>query len=307
MRPRPDVLLGPLPLVLVAVAAGLALPSERLAKHADLVLAALVFAVALTIPPEQLRAAASVWPRIGMIVLLPFATLLPVSIGLGFLFEGPEREGLLTLGLAPSEVAVVALVGLAGGNAAVTVAVVSLSLVVSALAAPLIAPFLVDTEIEPSELLVRFSLVVLVPLAVGLALRAGGRLARVEPAAERAATLVLALLVYAVLGDLGNLSGLGPASLAAALFLAASLVLGALLLPLLGEIRTGAFAFALRDFAVAAALATQLHAPGAGATAAVYGVLMLVAATTAASLLRRHIARATRRRPRSAGSRTRAA
>jgi len=246
-----------------------------------------VFAVALTIAPERLLAAASAWPRIGTIVVLALATLLPLSIGLGLLFEGPEREGLLALGLAPSEVAVVALVALAGGNAAVAVAVVALSLVVSALAAPLVAPLLADTEIEPSRLLLRFSLVVLIPLGLGLALRAGGRLARVEPVAERATTLVLALLVYAALGDLGDVSELGPASLAAALFLAASLVLAGLLLPLLGDLRTGAFAFALRDFAVAAALATQLGAPGAAATAAVYGVLMLVAATVATSLLRR--------------------
>jgi len=284
---RAGALLQPLPLVLAAAAAGLLLPSEQLAERTDLILAGLVFAVALTIAPERLLAAASAWPRVGTIVVLALATLLPLSIGLGLLFEGPEREGLLALGLAPSEVAVVALVALAGGNAAVAVAVVALSLVVSALAVPLVAPLLADTEIEPSRLLLRFSLVVLIPLGLGLALRAGGRLARVEPVAERATTLVLALLVYAALGDLGDVSELGPASLAAALFLAASLVLAGLLLPLLGDLRTGAFAFALRDFAVAAALATQLGAPGAAATAAVYGVLMLVAATVATSLLRR--------------------
>ena len=284
---RAGALLQPLPLVLAAAAAGLLLPSEQLAERTDLILAGLVFAVALTIAPERLLAAASACPRVGTVVVLALATLLPLSIGLGLLFEGPEREGLLALGLAPSEVAVVALVALAGGNAALAVAVVALSLVVSALAAPLVAPLLADTEIEPSRLLLRFSLVVLVPLGLGLALRAGGRLARVEPVAERATTLVLALLVYAALGDLGDVSELGPASLAAALFLAASLVLAGLLLPLLGDLRTGALAFALRDFAVAAALATQLGAPGAAATAAVYGVLMLVAATVATSLLRR--------------------
>ncbi|MGH3029375.1 MAG: bile acid:sodium symporter [Gaiellaceae bacterium] len=261
MRRRPAALLEPLPLVLVAAGAGLALPSEQLASHADLVLAALVLAVPLTIAPERLRAATSAWPRIGVAVLLPLATLLALAIGLSLLFDGPAREGLLALGLAPSEVALVALVALAGGDAAVALTAVTLSLVVSALAAPLIAPLLVDTELEPSQLLVRFSLVVLVPLAPGLALRTGGRLARVEPAAERAATLLLALLVYAALGDLDDLSALGPASLAAALFLAASLVPAWLLLPLLADLRTGAFAFALRDFAVAATLSCTRPAP----------------------------------------------
>jgi hypothetical protein len=58
----------------------------------------------------------------------------------------------------------------------------------------------------------------------------------------------------------------------------------------------GAFAFALRDFAVAAALATQLESPGAASTAAVYGVLMLVAAATATELLRRQSRAAAGRR-----------
>jgi hypothetical protein len=57
--------------------------------------------------------------------------------------------------------------------------------------------------------------------------------------------------------------------------------------PLLGELRTGGVVFALRDFAVAAALATQFHSPGASAIPAIYGVLMLVFAATAAPLLRR--------------------
>jgi hypothetical protein len=45
--------------------------------------------------------------------------------------------------------------------------------------------------------------------------------------------------------------------------------------------------FALRDFAVAAALAGQFDSPGAAATPAVYGVLMLTLAAAAAPMLRR--------------------
>lgn len=149
------------------------------------------------------------------------------------------------------------------------------------------APLLVDTAIEPGELIVRFSLVVLVPLAVGLAVRARTREPRLEAFGDRAATLVLAVLVYAALGDLGDLSRLGGAIAASALFLAASVAVAVLLRPMLGELCTGGFVFALRDFAVAAALAGQFDTPGAAATPAVYGVLMLTLAAAAAPMLRR--------------------
>jgi predicted Na+-dependent transporter len=47
----------------------------------------------------------------------------------------------------------------------------------------------------------------------------------------------------------------------------------------------GAFAIAMRDFAVAAALATQAFGTAAGAVPGVYGVVMLVAGTIAAGRL----------------------
>jgi predicted Na+-dependent transporter len=47
----------------------------------------------------------------------------------------------------------------------------------------------------------------------------------------------------------------------------------------------GAFGIAMRDFAVAAALATQAFGPGAGAVPGVYGVMMLIAGAIAASRL----------------------
>ena len=280
-------LLEPLPLVLIAAAAGLVAPSERLAERVDLILAALVLAVALTIEPRRVRAALERWRTIAVLSLLPFATLLPLAVGLGALFAAPERDGLLALGLASTEVAAAGLVALAGGDAALALAAVSASLVVSALLAPVAVPLLAEGSPDPLELIVRFSLVVLVPLALGLALRAGGRRREVEPVAERGATVILAVLVYASLGDVEDPAELGAAVLAAALFLAGSAIVAELLRSVLGDRRTGPFAFALRDFAVAAALATQLESRGAASTAAIYGVLMLVAAAAATELLRR--------------------
>lgn len=287
MRWLATAALTPLPLVLIAAGAGLLWPSRELAGRSDLILAALVLAVALTVDPRRFRAVARARKRIAAAVLLPLVLLLPLAIALATLFDGAAHDGLIALGLASTEVAAAGLVALAGGQAALALTVVALSLGVTAVAAPIVAPLLLDTALDPGELIVRFSLVVLIPLAAGLAVRARTRNPRLETAADRAATLLLALLVYAALGDLGELSRFGDALAAAALFLAASVAVAMLLRPVLGELRTGGFVFALRDFAVAAALAGQFDSPGAAATPAIYGVLMLTLAAGAAPMLRR--------------------
>lgn len=278
--------LNPLPVTVLALAAGLVLPSRTLARGDEVILAALVLAVALTIDPSRLRAPIRAWPRIAAAAVLPLFTLLPVAVGLGLLFEGPEREGLLALGLSSTEVAAAALAGLAGGSAPVTLAIVVLSLFLTAGAAPLLAPLVARSSIGPGFLLVRFSLVVALPLAAGLASRARGRLREMERGAERASPILLGLLVYAVVSGLRSPTELGGAVLAGVLFLGASVFLALALRPLLGDLRSGGFAYALRDFAVAAVLAGQLGTPGAEATTAVYGPLMLIAAAGAAAILR---------------------
>jgi predicted Na+-dependent transporter len=277
----------PLVLVVLALVAGLLAPSEELADHSDLILAALVLAVSLTIDPGRLIAAARAWRPIVLLSLLPFAMLFPLALALGRLFDGPEREGLIALGLAPTEVATAGLVALAGAGTELALAVIALSLVASALLAPLLAPLVAEASPDSGELLVRFGLVVLVPLAVGLAVRASRRAGSAVALADPAATVVLALLVYAALGDLGSRSSLGGAVLAGTLFLAASAAVALLLHRALGGGLTGPFVFSLRDFAVAAALAGELAAPGAAATPAVYGALMLVLAAGVAAVLRR--------------------
>lgn len=290
MRRPATGLANPLPPVLLASVAGLVAPSPALADRADLILAALVLAVALTIDPVRIRDALGARRRVALAVLLPPALLLPLALAVGALFDDAPRDGLVALGLASTEVAAAGLVAAAGGNAAIALAVVTLSLGLTAVTAPVLAPLLVDASVDPGELIVRFSLVVLVPLAVGLAIRARLRDGRIERPAERGGILLLAVLVYASLGELGDLADLGAALLAALLFLGGSLTLALLLRRLIGELRTEGLAFALRDFAVAAALATQLGTPGAAATAAVYGALMLVVAAALAPFLRRRVA-----------------
>jgi predicted Na+-dependent transporter len=57
------------------------------------------------------------------------------------------------------------------------------------------------------------------------------------------------------------------------------------------------FAVALRDFAVAATLATQAFGPRAAAVAGIYGVLMLITGAVASATLRRTAWHPATRRP----------
>lgn len=102
------------------------------------------------------------------------------------------------------------------------------------------------------ELVVRFSLVVIVPLLAGLFLRARSRGETLARYGESVSIVILALLVYASLGELGALSDLGAATLASLAFFGGSLLVAILLRLALGEFRTGGLVFSLRDFAVAA-------------------------------------------------------
>lgn len=276
---------GPLPLVTAAAVAGVVWPSRAFAARSDLLLGLLVLAVGLELSPRRLWAVRSSWRQLLLLVVLPPALLAPIAVGLSRLFAEPERSGLVALGLAPTEVAAAALVALAGGDAALTIAVVAVSLLGSALAAPALAPLLSGASVQTAPLLGRFALIVLAPLACAVGLRLGPGTERLAAPAARAAAPLLATLVYAALGGLGDRSQLARALLAAALFLIASLAAAAIVaaLPLRLLPRGWGFPFVLRDFAVAVVLAARLGHPGAAATAAVYGVLMLVAGAAAAA------------------------
>jgi predicted Na+-dependent transporter len=272
-------------LALAAAAVALAAPSAWLARRSDLLLAALVAVTALGIDPRRLAAIAKRWRLVVGLALVPFALLALVGWLLDRAIGGSTGAGVVALGLSSSEVASVGLVALAGGEAALALGVLTVSLVLAALAGPLLAGALVAGAAHPGAgaLLARFALVVIVPLSCGLALR-GVRptLERAEPQLEGAAALIVSLLVYAALS---GAYGLGGTVFGALAFLAASAVLAVLIaraLPTIGAATVG-LPVGMRDFAVAAALATAAFGPRAGGVTGVYGALMLVggAATTA--------------------------
>ena len=160
---------------------------------------------------------------------------------------------------------------------------------------------------DTGELLGRFALVVLLPLAAGVSLRAvWPRAARGEPWYAAGSTLAVVVLIYAALSGTSAGDDLVPALLASGAFLFLSGGVAAAAARLVSGTRRPAVAFAvaLRDFAVAATLATQAFGAPAGAVGGIYGVLMLIAGALAAALLRRGGASATAR---PAGQRTKTA
>jgi predicted Na+-dependent transporter len=280
-------------LALAAAAAVLALlaPWSALAERSDVVLAALVLFTALGIAPGQLVTLRRRRVELAALVIAPFVALVPLAWLVGRPFSGAVRDGVLALGVSSTEVAAVGLVALAGGSAVLALGVLTGSLVVSALAGPVLLGALAGgTDVAVGRLVARFALVVLLPLACGLLVRGRWpRLERAEPELAGLATIAVVVLVYAAMSGAKDAGNLLPSVGASALFLAASAVPAALWVALAPAAlhATGALVVELRDFAVAAALAGQAFGPAAATVAGVYGVLMLLLGAAGAHALAR--------------------
>ncbi len=212
-----------LPLALAAVALALLVPSEQIATRGDLLLAVLVVLTALGIAPHELWNLRTRSTAVLALSLAPFLALVPLAWMLSRLFDSPVREGVLTLGLSSTEVAAVGLVALAGGDAALALGALAGSLIASATLGPLLIGLLAAdaASTDTGALLGRFALVVLIPLAAGVAARSiAPRLARGEPWYAAGSTVAVAALIYAALSDTSAGDHLAPALAASAAFLA---------------------------------------------------------------------------------------
>ncbi|HTW43615.1 MAG TPA: hypothetical protein VMD79_15015 [Solirubrobacteraceae bacterium] len=278
-------------LALAAAVLGLVVPSHALAARSDLLLALLVLATALGISFAELARLRDHARAVVALSLLSLPVLVGAAWLLGRAFTPLIRDGLLAVGLSSAEVASVGLVALAGADATIALGVVTGSLVLAALFGPAAIGWLSASAVHVSSghLLGRFALVVLVPLAVGVALRSrqafASRLVRVDAEREGVAALTVAVLVYAALSGTRGAHHLGAALLASVAFLLVCACLAELWRRLdahRASALPGAFTIGMRDFAVAAALATQAFGTAAGAVPGVYGVVMLLAAAIAA-------------------------
>lgn len=164
-----------LPLAAGAAAFALVVPSTAVAERSDLVLAALVLFTALTIAPSELVQLRARKAEVTALIVAPFAVLAPLAWVASRPFDGAVSDGVLALGVASTEVAAVGMVALAGGRAVLALGALTGSLVVAALAGPPLLALLAGAgggDVEVGELVGRFALVVIVPLAAGLAVRA---------------------------------------------------------------------------------------------------------------------------------------
>ena len=282
-----------LPLGAAAAALALVAPSTLVAKRSDVILGALVLFTALTVAPSELAQVRARKAEVTALVVAPFVLLVPLAWAASQPFDGAVADGVLALGVASTEVAAVGMVALAGGRAALALGALIGSLVVAALAGPPVLGLLAGASgdsIAVGELVGRFTLVVIVPLAAGLAVRAAApRLRDAEDELGGLATIALVVLVYGAMSGTGEDGDLLAATAAGALFLALSAIPVAAWVAIAPrDIRvSGSFVIGLRDFAVAAALASQAFGPSAATVAGVYGVLMLLVGAAGTQLLRR--------------------
>jgi len=283
--------------VLVAAIVGLSVqrPLAWLAARQGIsvLLAVLVFATAVTIEPAALRRAALAWRPL-LATLIVGVTVLPaLSWATSRLVPaGSLRDGVLAVGLAPCEIASVATTAMAGGEAAVAAgALIGSTAAAVALAGPILSLEAGHARFSPGGIVANLALVVALPLATGITLRAAvpGWTERADRAASRTAIVAVAALVALIAAEVHLSADYASVAGALAVFLLASALIGWLL----GRRAPRQVAAAvlltasMRDFAIAAGLATAAFGPPAAAPLGLYGILVLIWGTATAATLRR--------------------
>ena len=127
-------------LVLVVAAVGVAAPAPGRALAAgngiDAALAVLVFATGLTLRLADLATVRPAWRRVTVVLLVSTAALPALAWSASQLIGDPVlRSGMQAVGVAPAEVATVALCVIAGGEAAVCAVLLMASTIITVLAA----------------------------------------------------------------------------------------------------------------------------------------------------------------------------
>jgi predicted Na+-dependent transporter len=282
-------------IVVAAAAVGLTVqrPLQWVVRHQgiDVFLVALVFCTALTIEPRTLRRLPAAWRRLS-VALLAGITALPALSWLAahLVGAGTLREGVMTIGLAPCEIASIATTAMAGGDIALAGGIlVGSTLLTVGLAGPILATESSAGTINSVHVLVNLLCIVALPLGAGIALRCLHHLpAPAIHVASGTSTLSLAVLVALVAAEVHFTATYFGVELAIVAFMAASAGLGLLLGR--GDDRGARHALLLttsmRDFAIAAGLATAAFGPKAAAALGLYGITVLLWGTGAAGFLR---------------------
>ena len=275
-----------LPLVLITAAAGVGFPGPG--RRADgggdailVTLAVLVFCTGAAMTFGQMGAIRTAARRLA--VVLPVTTAgLPVLAWLASrLVSGAAlRGGILAAGVAPAEVASVALTGLAGGDAALAAALLGTSTILTVLlAGPILSIAGAHPAASPLGLLATLALVVALPLISGSALRTLDPFrGREQPAIRVLGTTSLLVLLWEVASQLHLRASDARVLLALLAYLAGGVILGALLAIGAPPAQRTAIVLptAMRDFAVAAGIAASAFGAAAAAPLGIYGLLVLI-------------------------------
>jgi predicted Na+-dependent transporter len=284
-------------LVLVGAAAVIGLTVHRpllwLVRHQgiDAFLVVLVFSTALGIAPRSLRRLPSSWRPLCLALAVGIGVLPLLSwLAAQLVTLGALRHGVMTIGLAPCEIASIATTAMAGGDVALAGGVLIGSTVLTvALAGPILAIEAPGTSVHPGHIVVNLLLIVAAPLAAGVTLRSLVALPpRAELAASNTSALAVAVLVALVAAEVRFSTAYVPVVAAVLAFLAASAVVGHLVGQIGGRASRQALLLtvSMRDFAIAAGLATAAFGPAAAAPLGLYGVAVLVWGTGAAGFMR---------------------
>jgi predicted Na+-dependent transporter len=285
-----------LPLVLISAGLGVALPGPGRRLDANgailITLAVLVFCTGSSVTFADISSVRGASRRM-VLVLAATTAVLPLLAWLAsrLVSEPALRGGVLAAGVAPVEVASVALTGLAGGEVGVAAGLLITSTLLTVfLAGPILRLLGAHSAVSQVGLLSTLAFVVALPLIAGCAMRT------LDPLGGRERSLVgilgiasLLMLLWEVASELRLHASDGLVAAALLAYLAGAAVLGWLLaLGMPSQRRTAVILpTAMRDFAVAAGIAASAFGIAAAAPLGIYGVMVLVFGAVAVQTAKR--------------------
>ncbi len=280
--------------MIVAAGLGVAVPvpGRALVRHegVNVVLAVLVFAASLRVPPIGRRFGRQGLTLATMAVISGVAVAATAWGAAQLVAAGPLRLAVIAVGVSPVEIATLGIAPLAAGDALSSGVLLIVSTALTAVVAgPALALLGGGATVRVSDLLVTLLLVVVVPFAVSLALRT--RIgARSHLRASRIATAALVALVWLVASAAHLSAAYAGAAGAFAIVIVAGAAIGAGLGWVLESSSSISLVFAgsMRDFAVAAGIAAAAFGPVAAAPLGLYGILVMVWGTGLAATMRGH-------------------
>lgn len=199
------------------------------------------------------------------------------------------RHGVLALGVAPAEIATLAMAGLAGGDPAVAAALLVASTAVTVAIAGPVLGVLAGSGVDATSTVVELALIVGIPMVLGLFLRPVGRRARSPAQVVSVASIaIVLLLVELVASQIHPSRAYVGATAAIAAFIclttATAIATGRIVDP--GARAAVILSLAVRDFAVASGIAEVAFGPRASGPLGIYGVVVIASGAALVRWLR---------------------